>query len=775
VPRALVTGGAGFLGSHLCRRLLAEGWDVVCMDNFLTGRRDNVADLVGEGFRLVSVNVTDFIHVPGPLDAVLHFASPASPIDYLKYPIQTLKVGAIGTHHALGLAKEKNARFLLASTSEVYGDPQVHPQPETYWGHVNPIGPRGVYDEAKRFAEALAMAYHRTHDVQVRIVRIFNSILGDEQVLYDDGRELRREPIEDLAQRLGDRPLPSDFCVPAFDAEGQMRASSASALIAHPTSSRCYEVHTAYGRSIKVTGDHSLFVEGSDGRPQARPVDDLRVGDHIAVATRLEVPERDRQQVSMLDVWDAAGLDPWKLMVRAPEFKRVGWERRQELLAAIMRNHPRDVPHMRRMLWGEVHNHCRRGQLPLGAIRALGIPIPEDARVRLRTPGRSAELPVQIQLTEELLWLLGLYVAEGCRFEGPKSAFISVSCDSETLRHVTKIIERDLGVHVVQAKGSPARSPAIFVHSRLLLLLFDHLGFVSGPKRLPGWVLGLPLSRLKWVIEGYREGDGVHSGEKFTAAKRHEFSTVHTELKDDLIVAFARFGLLPSVGRYASTFRQRTGDRRYPFWRLTLCDVQPWSPLDWDRGVAQRLNARRTGDLVWAQVRAIEEVAATPLVYDFSVPGLENFWAGTGVMAHNTYGPWMRIDDGRAFCTFAVQALRGEPLTVHGDGSQTRSLCYVDDLIEGIWRLLLSELVGPVNLGNPEEVTVLELARTVAKAAGVEPRMEFRPRPVDDPEVRKPDITRAVTELGWKPQVSLEQGIRRTVPWFREALEAGGG
>jgi dTDP-glucose 4,6-dehydratase len=311
MPRAVITGGAGFLGSHLCRRLLAEGWDVVCMDNFLTGRADNVADLVGERFRLVNVNVTDFIHVPGPLDAVLHFASPASPIDYLKYPIQTLKVGALGTHHALGLAKDKQARFLLASTSEVYGDPQVHPQPETYWGHVNPIGPRGVYDEAKRFAEALAMAYHRSHGVQVRIARIFNS-----------------------------------------------------------------------------------------------------------------------------------------------------------------------------------------------------------------------------------------------------------------------------------------------------------------------------------------------------------------------------------------------------------------------------------------------------------------------------FGPYMRLDDGRAFCTFAVQALRGEPLTVHGDGSQTRSLCYVDDLIEGIWRLLGSDLVGPVNLGNPEEVTILELARTVARAAGVEPRIELRARPVDDPEVRRPDITRAVTELGWKPQVSLEEGVQRTLPWFRRALEA---
>jgi len=314
VPRALITGGAGFLGSHLCRRLLAEGWDVVCMDNFLTGRASNVDDLVGDRFRLLNVNVTDFIHVPGPVDAVLHFASPASPIDYLKYPIQTLKVGALGTHHALGLAKDKQARFLLASTSEVYGDPQVHPQPETYWGHVNPIGPRGVYDEAKRFAEALAMAYHRTHGVQVRIARIFN-----------------------------------------------------------------------------------------------------------------------------------------------------------------------------------------------------------------------------------------------------------------------------------------------------------------------------------------------------------------------------------------------------------------------------------------------------------------------------TFGPFMRLDDGRAFCTFAVQALRGEPLTVHGAGSQTRSLCYVDDLIEGIWRLLGSELVGPVNLGNPEEVTILELARTVARAAGVEARIELRPRPVDDPEVRRPDITRAVTELGWKPQVSLEEGVQRTVPWFRRALEADRG
>jgi UDP-glucuronate decarboxylase len=155
-----------------------------------------------------------------------------------------------------------------------------------------------------------------------------------------------------------------------------MRAADASALIAHPTSSRCYEVHTAYGRSIKVTGDHSLFVEGPGSRPVACPVDDLRVGDRVAVAARLEVPERDRPSVSMVEAWDAAGLDPWRLMVRAPELGPVVWERRQELLALLMRNYPRDVPHKRRMLWGEIHGHRRRGQLPLGAIRGARHPHP---------------------------------------------------------------------------------------------------------------------------------------------------------------------------------------------------------------------------------------------------------------------------------------------------------------------------------------------------------------------------------------------------------------
>jgi dTDP-glucose 4,6-dehydratase len=175
-PRALVTGGAGFLGSHVCERLLGAGYEVICLDNLLTGTPANIAHLLQhDRFRMLRTDVTDFVHVGDNVDAVLHFASPASPVDYLRLPIHTLKVGSIGTLHALGLAREKGAHFVLASTSEVYGDPQVHPQPEDYWGHVNPVGPRGVYDEAKRFAEALTMAYRQVHGVSTSIVRIFNT------------------------------------------------------------------------------------------------------------------------------------------------------------------------------------------------------------------------------------------------------------------------------------------------------------------------------------------------------------------------------------------------------------------------------------------------------------------------------------------------------------------------------------------------------------------------------------------------------------------------
>ncbi|RMD81620.1 MAG: SDR family oxidoreductase, partial [Candidatus Dadabacteria bacterium] len=215
MARILVTGGAGFIGSHLCERFLAEGHEVICVDNLLTGDRDNIAHLFANPrFTFIEQDITNYIYVSGPLDAILHFASPASPVDYLELPIQTLKVGSLGTHKALGLAKEKKARILVASTSEVYGDPLVHPQKETYWGNVNPVGPRGVYDEAKRFLEAMTMAYMRTHGLETRIARIFNTY--GPRMRMRDGRvvpnficqALRNEPIT----VYGDGTQTRSFC-----------------------------------------------------------------------------------------------------------------------------------------------------------------------------------------------------------------------------------------------------------------------------------------------------------------------------------------------------------------------------------------------------------------------------------------------------------------------------------------------------------------------------------------------------------------------------------
>jgi dTDP-glucose 4,6-dehydratase len=232
---SVITGGAGFLGSHLCDRLLAEGHRVICIDNLITGDMANIEHLLdNSGFQFIRHNVTEFVAIDGTVDNVLHFASPASPIDYLKLPIQTLKVGSLGTHKALGLAKAKNARFLLASTSEIYGDPLVHPQPESYWGNVNPIGLRGVYDEAKRFAEAMTMAYHRYHGVDTRIVRIFNTygprmrindgraipafmsqaLRGEDVTVFGDGKQTRSVCyVDDLIEGIY-RLLSSDIIEP---------------------------------------------------------------------------------------------------------------------------------------------------------------------------------------------------------------------------------------------------------------------------------------------------------------------------------------------------------------------------------------------------------------------------------------------------------------------------------------------------------------------------------------------------------------------------------
>jgi len=273
--RVVVTGGAGFLGSHLCRELMARGDEVVAVDNLLTGTRENLADLFGKpGFMYMHHDVSNFVHVPGPVDAVLHFASPASPVDYLLHPIPTLKVGSLGTHNTLGLALHKGARYLLASTSEVYGDPLVHPQTEDYWGNVNPIGPRGVYDEAKRFAEAMATAYQRYHDLDVRIVRIFNTY-GPHQ-RRSDGRAVSNFLTQALDGKpitiYGDGSQTRSFCYVTDEVRGILALLDSDHVgpmnIGNPVEFTILELATTV---LEVTGSTSPLIF------EPLPVDDPRV------------------------------------------------------------------------------------------------------------------------------------------------------------------------------------------------------------------------------------------------------------------------------------------------------------------------------------------------------------------------------------------------------------------------------------------------------------------------------------------------------------------
>ncbi len=276
--RILITGGAGFIGSHLCDNLLGHGHEVIAMDNLSTGSTDNIAHLAGnQSFQFIQHDVTNYIYVEGHLDAVLHLASLPSPVDYLNLPIQTLKVGALGTHKALGLAKSKGARFLLASTSEVYGDPLVHPQPEEYWGNVNPVGPRGVYDESKRFAEALTMAYHRYHGVETRIARIFNTY--GPRMRLDDGRVVPNFVRQALAGEpltvYDDGKRTRSFCYVSDLVEGLVRLLESSEVLpvnlGNPDELTVLEFA---GKVLDVTGSDSeiTFVHPDDERTRDDPM-----------------------------------------------------------------------------------------------------------------------------------------------------------------------------------------------------------------------------------------------------------------------------------------------------------------------------------------------------------------------------------------------------------------------------------------------------------------------------------------------------------------------
>ena len=788
MARAVVTGGAGFLGSHLSDRLLAEGYSVVAVDNLVTGSTDNIAHLRDNPrFEYLEQDIISPYTVPGEVDIVYNFASPASPVDYLELPLETLLVGSAGTHNTLELARQKGARFLMASTSEVYGDPTVHPQPEEYWGNVNPHGTRAVYDEAKRYSEAVTFAYRRKFGMDAKIVRIFNSILAHETVAVFDGDEMHLSPIGEFSTRLEQETIQRShrLRVPAFDpATGQVALREANALIKHPPSrDDAFVLKTRYGRHIHVTGDHSVFRRSKAGLPEAVPVREMRVGDHVAIAGQMPVVEKDRPVINLGEEWIAHAASPaqlWEMGLVSDALKPLITANRARIWQILEESGHYDGSASPRNTAGCIMRKCEcQGMLPLfvwSRLRSeMRLEWPTGARLRPLVSGSKVSLPNEITVSDDFLWFLGFFLAEGivAHYADKATHFVTLCSHDAGLARAEGIL-RGLGIKTDRVAGCAKRGPSLYAHGRHLCWLMAEvlgLGGLSHSKRIPAWVMQLPLSRFKHFLEGYREGDGTHSGKNL--GEKLNFVTVSPKLTEDLTYALLRFGIVLSIGKYRSRLGKKSADntREYAFYSLTACKLSSYDILTWDSGVEQTLNAGRFGDLVWARVSAIEPTEMTPYVYDFSVPECENFVAGTGVFAHNTYGPRMRLNDGRVVPAFISQALRGEPLTIFGDGRQTRSFCYVSDLIDGIFKLSMSEQSGPINVGNPVERTMLQFAEEILKATGSQSELTYVPLPTaDDPKQRRPDITKARTLLGWEPRVALADGLQETIAYFKTKI-----
>jgi UDP-glucuronate decarboxylase len=783
--RILVTGGAGFIGSHLCERLLADGHEVICLDNFFTGRRQNVLHLLDNAnFELLRHDVIEPILLE--VDQIYNLACPASPVHYQFNPVKTVKTSVMGTINMLGLAKRVRARILQASTSEVYGDPQVHPQPEEYWGNVNCIGIRSCYDESKRLAETLMMDYHRQNGVDTRIARIFNSILADETVFLFNHATAHVEPIEDYVNSLPENPFtkPRQIYVPAFNPETfRVELRLANTLIKHPPVRKdAYEIRTRYGRRIRVTGDHSVFRRNSMGKPEAIPVRKLQIGDHIAIPSYLPVLERDVTEINvaehLIKTCVAVPEELWQYALISPQLVPLIEAHKELLLAELLRSGryegSADTENTVGCLWRKYH---KEGWLPLPLVSLLWRSgrvktWPIDALIRPHKSGGVVTIPNQVTITNDLLWLIGLYLAEGCAVEREGDYRLLLSSDAHLIDRAAQILASHFGVRCVIQPHTSKRATELHVDSKLLLYVFKEIFQVTGLSkslRIPAWIMQLPLARVKYFLEGYREGDGTHTN--YLEKRELVFNTASEKLATDLTYLLLRFRVVASVGEYESTIKQRYPGRTYRFWRVTVCEVSDFNLLTWDEGVKQTLNARCLGDLVWAQIRSLTPVEATSYVYDFSVEGFENFVAGNGVFAHNTYGPRMLENDGRVVSNFIVQVLRGEELTIYGTGEQTRSFCYVDDLIEALVRLMNADaLHDPVNLGNPGEFTIKELAMEIARICGVDAPIKYYPLPQDDPRQRQPDITRARQLLGWEPTISLREGLERTIAYFREQV-----
>ena len=1063
VMKILVTGGAGFLGSHLIDRLMEQGHEVLCLDNFYTGTKRNIYKWLNHPyFELIRHDITEPIRLEA--DQIYHLACPASPIHYQYNPVKTIKTNVMGTLNMLGLAKRVKARFFLASTSEVYGDPNVHPQTEEYRGNVNCIGirscfdpkteilteagwlafpdlqpdvkvatlnsegkveyhipeeyivqtyigemycfanskfdfcvtpnhwmyvrtetgqlkfiradegqvweslqvltggdfdgeevewfelrkfPRNAlgkvkkifmddwleflgyyisegcvdvrkrlqvvggndydvsdydvliaqenpegrwkianclsrlgfeffdwdesqfkictqqlaeillplgksgnkyiprelfqlsrrqllvlfnalmmgdaseggdcynyyskskqladdvqelaircgyaasvvshamgrdfyrvnirpikdvnlveperfryagkvycvnvtnhvvfvrrngraawcgqcYDEGKRVAETLAFDYYRQSNVDIRVARIFNSLTGDQKVLYYIGEELYYETFTECYDRInGDI---SNVSVPCFDEDYKTVIKPISAIWKHRVKKKGFQITTAWGKHIKITEDHSLFTRDENNKPQAAFGKDLRIGDEIGVPGYISFLEKPLQPFYIIDKISSKEEVSIESENTIFYMEKYGDKIREYLLAKGLKPS---------RLYSTLKNYEINNQIPWGLWEYLKVPLSEKDKVCYSS---IKGIKNWMGHVEEFLWLLGFYVAQGSLINNE----LVFKGEAEELAKVMELMEI-----IFEYKPEIDEEGYISIESKILVDLIGYgLNFGRKEKDIPNWILQLPPGQLMMFLQGFAKGNGVELN------SRLEFKIDSQLVTEKLVLILAKFGLVAGIL-----------EMEEQVYRITLEELEDNNIQNFSK-VQQKILAKTTGDIVWAKIESIEEFEIDDYVYDFSVPNYENFIGGSySVFAHNTYGPRMLENDGRVVSNFIAQALKGIPLTVYGDGSQTRSFCYVSDLVEGFIRLMNQDFIGPVNLGNPGEYTILELAQKIQKMVNQDLEIIYEPLPEDDPRQRQPDITRGKKYLGWEPTVPLEEGLKLTIEDFRGRLK----
>ena len=641
---ALITGGAGFIGSHLSDLLINKGYFVICMDNLLTGSKDNIRHLLKDkNFRFIKHDVTKYINIKGRIDCVLHFASPASPIDYLKYPIKTLKVGSLGTHNALGVALSKKAKFLLASTSEVYGDPLEHPQKESYWGNVNPIGVRGCFSE-------------------------------DTEILTKNGWKFfpqltTKEEIATLNEKgYIEYHKPTDFIKERYEGE----------LIKF----RNYKI------DLLVTPNHKMYVK-----------------------------KRNKGSFRLIEAFECIRWD------RAEMLKSAKWNGKREE-------------------WF---------QLPLV---------------------KNTKLKQQEKIKMDL-WLefFGYFITEGCaylryrkqRINGKDyttkvyATLVSQSKKNKIKRDKIRACLEKLGFNFFEENAQ------FKILSKQLYMYLSQFGKAK-QKYIPKEFLLLSEEQIKILFNAMMLGDGSWDGRRFYSSS--------TFLIDAMQEILLKLGMAGSV-----TVKDASKGTKIIFILTNkrkdfLTPKYPKRTIEKYNGYVYCVNipnhiiyVRRNGKALWCgncydEAKRFSE--AITMAYH-RAHGVDV----KIVRIFNTYGERMRHHDGRAIPNFIDQALKNKPITVYGKGKQTRSFCYIDDLKEGIYRLLGSKAHYPVNIGNDHEFSILELARVIIDLTGSKSKIVFKELPVNDPKVRRPDITLAKRILKWTPKVKLIDGLKKTIDYFR--------